>query len=60
MTPVKPPISKFQAEKSCQVDFNKLRRLYSQASVKRVKSSIHASVLYVCNRLSVEIAHGQF
>ena len=29
MTPVKPQISKFKAEKSCQVGFNVSRRLYS-------------------------------
>jgi hypothetical protein len=45
MTPVKPQISKFQADKSCQVDFNVLRRLYSSASVRRVKSSVHDGVV---------------
>jgi hypothetical protein len=29
MTPVIPQISKFKAEKSCQMGFNVLRRLYS-------------------------------
>ena len=29
MTPVKPQISKFKAEKSCQVGFHVLQRLYS-------------------------------
>jgi hypothetical protein len=31
MTRVKPQISKFQVDKSCQVGFNVLRRLYSRA-----------------------------
>ena len=48
MTPVKPQISKFQAEESCQVNFNVLRRFYSRAFVERVKSSVHVSVLSVC------------
>jgi hypothetical protein len=29
MTPVKPQVSKLMAEKSCQVGFNMLRRLYN-------------------------------
>ena len=48
MTPVKPQISKFKAEKSCQVGFNVSRRLYSWAFFKRVKSFVHVSVLSVC------------
>ena len=48
MTPVKPQISKFKAEKSCQVGFNVLWQLYSWASIKRVKSSVHVSVSSVC------------
>ena len=37
MTPVKPQISKLNADKLCQVGFNVLRRLYSRAFVERVK-----------------------
>ena len=60
MPPVKPQISKFKAEKSCQVGFNVLRRLYSWAFVKRLKSFVHVSISFVCNILSVEIAQGVF
>jgi hypothetical protein len=48
MKPVKLQILKFQAEKSCQVGFNVLQRLYLRAFVKRVKSFIHVSELSVC------------
>ena len=60
MTPVKPQISKYQAEKSCQVVFDALRRLHSGAFVKQDNSSVLASVLYVCNTSSIVIAHGLF
>jgi hypothetical protein len=39
--PVKPQILQFQAEKYGQVGFIVLRRLYSQAFVKRVKFFVH-------------------
>ena len=58
--PIKPQISKFEAEKSYQVGFSVLRRLYSWAFVKRVNSFVHVSISFVCNILSVEIAHGLF
>jgi hypothetical protein len=57
MMPVKPRISKFKAEISCQIGFIMLRRFYSWALVKRVKSFVHVSILYECNILSVDIAH---
>jgi hypothetical protein len=61
LTPAKPQISKFQVEKSGQVGFNVLRRLYSRALCQMSQFvRIHASVSYVCNTLSVEIAHGLF
>ena len=62
MTPVKQKISQFKAEKSCQVGFNVLRRFYSWAFVKRVKSSVHVSISFVCrpNVLWGETAQGQF
>jgi hypothetical protein len=37
---VKPQISKFQAEKCCQVGFNVLQHIYTQSFIKRVKSSV--------------------
>ena len=58
MTPVKPQISKFKAEKSCQVGFNVSRRLYSWAFVKRVKSFVHVNISFESNNLSVEIVQG--
>ena len=60
MTPVKPQISKCQAEKSCQVGFNVLQRLYSRAFVKRVKSFVRVSISFVCYILWVEIGQGLF
>jgi hypothetical protein len=48
MTPVKAQIDKFLAEKSCQVVFNVLGRLYSIAVVTRGKLFVHGSVLPVC------------
>jgi hypothetical protein len=48
ITRVKLQISKFQAEKSCQVGFKMLWWLYSYAFVKRVNSSVHfAYCMYV-------------
>jgi hypothetical protein len=38
-----------QAEKSCQVGFNVLLRLYSRAFVKRVKLIVYVSISYGCN-----------
>ena len=60
MTPVKPQILKFKAEKSCQVDHNVSRRVYWWAFLKRIKSFVHVSTSYVCNIWSVEIAQGLF
>ena len=41
MTPVQPQISKFKAEKSCQVGFNILQRLYSRFTVfKKIGSEV--------------------
>jgi hypothetical protein len=48
MTPVKPQISKFHADKSLEMGFNMLRRLYSRAFLKRVKSFVHVCLLSVC------------
>ena len=58
MTHVKQQISKFKAEKSCQVGFNVLRQLYSWAFVKRVKSFVHVNISFESNNLSVEIVQG--
>ena len=60
MTPVKPQISKFKAEKSCQMGFNVSRRLYSRAFFKQVKSFVRVNISFVCNVLSVEIDQGLF
>ena len=55
MTPVKPQISKFKAEMSCQVGFNVSRRLHSWAFVKRVKSFVHVNISFESNNSTVEI-----
>jgi hypothetical protein len=47
LTPLKPQISKFQAEKSGQGDFNVLRRLYSRALVKRIKLFAYMLAYYL-------------
>ena len=60
MTPVKPQISKFKAEKSCQLGLNVLQRLYSRAFVKRVKLFAPVSILNVCYSLLVAVANELF
>ena len=58
LTHVKPQISKFKAEMSCQVGFNVSRRLYSWAFVKRVKSFVHVNISFESNNSTVEIVQG--
>jgi hypothetical protein len=60
MTHVKPQIKKFQAEKSCQVGFKLLRRLYSWKFVRWVKSFVHVSVSYASNIFRSKLPQGLF
>jgi hypothetical protein len=46
MTPVKPQISTFKADKSCHAGFNVLLPHSSCAFVKRVKSFVHVSISF--------------
>jgi hypothetical protein len=44
VTPIKPQISTFKADKSCQMGFNVYTGALLMSIVKRVKSFVHVSV----------------